>query len=87
MAYQTPKIAPSSSISAELRGQVVGRFCLGCGSVYPQHSRRHAGKPMHGKDHVSCPCSHEGRAFAPNETWWEPAVEVLAPEPHKQPIP
>ncbi len=70
-----------SRISTDRRGRVVGRFCLGCGSVYTQHSGRHAGKPMYGRDHISSPCSHEGRTFDPTEDWWEPAVEVLSPEP------
>ena len=73
-------MAPQSAISKELQGRVIGRFCLGCGSVYSQHSARHTGKPMYGKDHISSPCSYEGRKFESNKSWWEPAIEVLSPE-------
>ncbi|KAB2963149.1 MAG: hypothetical protein F9K18_08940 [Thermoanaerobaculia bacterium] len=73
--------APVSSLPPERRGRPVGLFCRGCQSVYPLLSRRHAGKPEHGRDHVASPCSYEGRAFAPGAGWWEPAVEVLPAAP------
>ena len=77
MAYRGPEAAPLSSIPAERRGRVLGRFCRVCGSVYPLWSAAHKGKPIHGKDHVSSPCAQEGEAFVDGASWWEPAVEVL----------
>ena len=77
MAYRGPEAAPASCIPAERRGRVLGRFCLACGEVYSLHAGFHSGKPLHGKDHVASPCPHEGEAFDPGESWWEPAVEVL----------
>jgi len=79
--YRGPRAAPETSLPAERRGLVVGRFCHGCGGVYALHASRHKGKPLHGKDHVAAPCTHEGDAFGPGEAWWEPAVEVLPPPP------
>jgi len=73
--------APESSLPAERRGAVVGRFCRGCSSIYPQHAPRHAGKPELGRDHVASPCAYEGCAFMEGADWWEPAVEVLPPVP------
>ncbi len=73
--------APQSRIPADRRGAVVGRFCHGCLEVYPTFAARHAGKPSWGKDLVPATCPYEGRPFRPEETWWEPAVEVLAPAP------
>lgn len=81
MAYRVPSAAPQSRVPAERRGRVLGRFCHDCDSVYSLHAARHAGKPVHGKDHVSAPCAHEGEEFAAGEAWWEPAVEVLPPPP------
>jgi hypothetical protein len=69
--------APVSSLPPDRRGRPLGRFCKGCLSVYPLLAARHSGKPEHGRDHVASSCSYEGRAFAPEADWWEPAVEVL----------
>ncbi len=77
MVYRAPRAAPASTLAAERRGRVVGRFCGVCGSIYPRFASRHKGKPMYGKDHVASPCSHEDDEFLPGESWWEPAVEVL----------
>lgn len=77
MAYRGPEAAPASRIPAARRGRVLGRFCLACGEVYSLFAGFHQGKPLHGKDHVASPCPHQGEAFAPGETWWEDAVEVL----------
>jgi hypothetical protein len=77
--YRNPHPAPRSRVPAERRGATLGRFCLGCGSVYPKYRARHAGKPLAGKDHVASPCLHEGEPFEPGASWWEPAVEVLPP--------
>lgn len=77
MSYRGPEAAPASRIADERRGRVVGRFCLSCGGVYSLHAAWHRGKPIHGKDHISSPCAHEGDPFTPGESWWEPAVEVL----------
>ncbi|HRC84550.1 MAG TPA: hypothetical protein PK413_02950 [Thermoanaerobaculia bacterium] len=79
MAYRGPEAAPVGSVAVERRGEIVGRFCRGCGSVYPLWAGHHHGKPIHGKDHIASPCPHEGRAFREGESWWEPAVEVLPP--------
>jgi hypothetical protein len=79
--YRIPASAPSSALPAERRGQVVGRFCRVCGSVYPLHAARHAGKPEFGRDHVASPCAQEGRPFLPDAEWWEPAVELLPTRP------
>ncbi len=81
MSYRGPEAAPEGAIPAERRGHVVGRFCLSCGAVYPLHAGRHHGKPIHGKDHISAPCAHEGEAFLAHEDWWQPAVEVLPAAP------
>lgn len=81
MVYRAPTPAPESRVADERRGPVLGRFCLACGSVYPLHRARHAGKPVYGRDHVSSPCPHEGEAFDPADDWWEPAVEVLPAPP------
>ncbi len=75
--YRGPEAAPESRIPLERRGRLLGRFCSTCGAVYSLHAARHAGKPIHGKDHVSAPCAHEGEPFEEGATWWEPAVEVL----------
>lgn len=79
MVYRTTMPAPASQVSEGRRGRTVGIFCLECGSVYPLHRTRHAGKPVYGRDHIAAPCSHEGDDFHPGEPWWEPAVEVLPP--------
>lgn len=81
MVYRIPEAAPQSQIPEERRGRVTGRFCHGCGSIYPLHRAKHSGKSMYGKDHVSSTCAHEGEAFDPTESWWEPAVEVLPAPP------
>ena len=73
-----PVSAPQSALPPERRGEVVGRFCRGCGSVYPLHAARHSGRPSFGRDHVASTCSYEGREFVPEAVWWEPAVEMLA---------
>lgn len=80
MAYRAPAVAPESQLPAHRRGSVRGRFCRVCCGVYPRHAARHVGKPMYGKDHVSSPCSQEGKAFADAAEWWEAAVE-MRPEP------
>jgi hypothetical protein len=85
MAYRGPDAAPASRIPAARRGPVLGRFCLTCGGVYALHQAVHAGKPIHGEDHVGSPCAHEGDAFTPGEDWWEPAVAVLPPPPVPEP--
>jgi hypothetical protein len=73
----SPAWAPASTLPEDRRGGVVGRFCRECASFYPVHAGRHKGKPSYGRDHVSSPCSCEGREFAEGATWWEPAVAVL----------
>lgn len=75
--YRAPRAAPQSQIPEDRRGRVVGRFCHSCGSVYSLFAEKHVGKPVHGKDHISAPCSEEGKVFAAGAPWWEPAVEVL----------
>ena len=77
MRKMTPAWAPSSTLPIERRGVVVGRFCRECSSFYPLYASWHKGKPSFGRDHVSSPCSCEGRPFAEGATWWEPAVAVL----------
>lgn len=81
MTYRVPSAAPQSRVPVERRGTVLGRFCHACDSVYSRHASAHAGKPMHGKDHISATCSHEGEPFLPGAEWWEDAVEVLPPPP------
>ena len=58
-----PLSAPASALPPERRGEIVGRFCRSCRSVYPLYAERHSGKPAFGRDHVASPCSWEGRAF------------------------
>ncbi len=77
MAYRRLALAPVSGVPEARRGAVGGRFCHGCGGVYPRFAVRHAGKPMYGKDHVSAPCSNEGKPFLAGADWWEAAVELL----------
>ena len=77
MVYRNPDAAPESAIPPDQRGPVVGRICKACYESYPLHRPTHTGKPLHGKDHVSSPCAHEGDAFLPGEDWWEPAVVVM----------
>ena len=77
MTYRQPPSAPESTVDPARRGAQVGKFCRACAEFFPLHRGRHAGKPMHGRDHVASPCAHEGDAFTPGETWWEPAVEIL----------
>jgi hypothetical protein len=83
--YRHVASAPASSVPAERRGAVVGRFCKGCKAIYPRHALRHAGKPSYGKDHIGSPCPYEGRSFEPEAGWWEPAVELLAAVPEAPP--
>lgn len=80
MAYRQPTSAPWSSLTAERRGEAVGRFCKVCSEFYPLHRARHSGKPMYGRDHIASPCAHQGDQFESGAAWWEPAVEVLAPQ-------
>jgi hypothetical protein len=75
--YRNPDPAPASRVAPERRGAVLGKFCRGCGTVYPKLRARHAGKPLNGKDHIAATCSHEGDLFTPGADWWEPAVAVL----------
>jgi hypothetical protein len=79
--YRHLPSSPASSLPAERRGEIVGRFCHGCHSIYPRYARRHAGKPSYGRDHVSSPCAHEGEMFAEDAGWWEAAVELLPAAP------
>jgi hypothetical protein len=79
--YRRLNAAPYSALPEERRGPEVGRFCKGCASVYPLHAARHAGKAMFGRDHNVSPCAYEGRVFAPDAAFWEPAVEVLDAPP------
>lgn len=79
MVYRVPQMAPQSQVPPERRGRVLGHFCLVCASVYPLHGATHKGRPVYGRDHIASTCAHEGDVFAPGESWWEPAVEVLAP--------
>lgn len=81
MVLRVPRAAPASRIPEERRGHVLGRFCHGCGQVYPLQRRLHSGDPIYGRDHVASPCSYEGSAFEPGASWWEPAVDVLPPPP------
>lgn len=77
MVYRVPHVAPQSQVASERRGQVMGRYCLVCASLYPLHRATHTGRPVYGRDHIASPCAHEGDAFAPGAAWWEPGVEVL----------
>lgn len=79
--YRHSASAPASALPPERRGAVVGRFCHGCRSIYPLHAEWHQGKPAFGRDHVASTCSWEGLAFAPDASWWEPAVELLPAPP------
>lgn len=73
-----------SCIPRARRGRIMGRFCTRCGSVFSLFGERHQGKPLHGKDHVGVPCSHEGERFTAGQSWWEEAVEVLPPPPEAE---
>ena len=77
MVYRAPEAAPASRIPPEQRGRVVGRYCLACHQVFPEHRRCHDGKPIHGRDHVPSPCAHEGEPFGDAAEWWDLAVETL----------
>jgi hypothetical protein len=77
MVYRHPHAAPVSQLAPEKQGRVVAYFCHSCGYFFPEHRSRHSGKPLYGRDHIASPCAHEGDLFAPGETWWELAVEVL----------
>jgi len=80
--YRHIESAPASTVAEERRGAVVGRFCRSCRAIYPRLARRHAGKPVYGRDHLATTCVHEAEAFAEGAEWWEPAVELLpAAEP------
>lgn len=74
--YRSPNGAPISAVSEELRGAKLGRFCRGCGGIYPSYREYHKGKSLNGRDHVAPPCSHEGERFDEGEGWWEDAVQV-----------
>lgn len=74
--YRSPNGAPASSVAKEQRGPTIGRFCRGCGGIYPTYRDTHRGKALNGRDHVSPPCSHEGERFDDGESWWEDAVQV-----------
>ena len=78
MVYRVPQVAPQSQVPPERRGRVLGHFCLVCASVYPLHGATHKGRTVYGRDHIASTCAHEGDLSAPGESWWEPAVEVLA---------
>jgi len=80
--YRHVPSAPESSLPPERRGAVVGRFCKGCGAIYPRHAFGHSGKPEYGRDHIASPCTYEGLPFEEGASWWEPAVELL-PAPAK----
>ena len=75
--YRSLNAAPVSAIEEQRRGRTLGRFCKGCGCIYPVQRSRHVGKPIYGRDHVSPPCNHEGERFGAGDTWWEEAVEAL----------
>jgi hypothetical protein len=77
MVYRFPHAAPLSQLPPEKQGRMIGYFCHTCGFFYPEHRKKHSGKPLYGRDHIASPCSHEGDLFAPGETWWELAAEVL----------
>jgi len=77
MVFRAPRAAPQSRIPPERRGHIVGRFCHGCGQVYPLQRSLHTGDPISGRDHVASTCAYEGWAFEPGASWWEPAVELL----------
>ena len=79
--FRAPRPAPASRVPEGRRGAVQGRFCHGCGGVYPTQRKEHSRDPIHGKDHIASPCSYEGSAFEPGADWWEPAVEVLPAPP------
>lgn len=77
MTYRSLSLVPVGNVPEERRGSVGGRFCRDCGAVYPRFAARHAGRPIYGKDHISSPCSNEGKLFAAGADWWEDAVEML----------
>lgn len=81
MVYRVPPAAPRSQVPPDRRGRLMGNYCLVCASLYPLHRATHAGRPVYGRDHIASPCAHEGDAFAPGESWWEPGVEVLPAAP------
>jgi hypothetical protein len=84
MVYRVPPAAPESQVPPERRGIVMGRFCLVCASLYPEHRAAHKGQPVYGRDHIASPCTHEGELFVAGAAWWEPGVEVL-PAPASAP--
>ena len=75
--YRVPQAVPQSQVAPDRRGRAMGHFCLICATLYPLHRAVHSGQPVYGRDHIASPCAHEGDAFAPGESWWEPAVELL----------
>ena len=75
--YRSPNGAPASTVEEKRRGRRLGRFCRGCGGIYPLYRQTHQGKALNGRDHVSPPCAHEGERFGDGDSWWEEAVEVL----------
>jgi len=86
MVYRVPPAAPQSQVAPDRRGQVMGRYCLVCASLYPLHRATHTGRPVYGRDHIASPCAHEGDVFVAGAAWWEPGVEVL-PAPSSSPAP
>ena len=79
MVYRVPPAAPLSQVPPDRRGRVMGHYCLICASLYPLHRAIHTGRPVYGRDHIASACAHEGDAFEPGASWWEPGVEVLPP--------
>ena len=75
--FRSSNSAPAGAVDEDRRGSIVGRFCGGCGGIYPLYRERHSGKSLNGRDHVSPPCAHEGERFEEGDDWWEAAVEVL----------
>ena len=75
--YRSANGAPVSAVDEGRRGARLGRFCRGCCGIYPLFRERHTGRPLHGRDHVSPPCAHEGERFEAGDGWWEDAVRVL----------
>ena len=81
MVYRKPEAAPASALPPERRGEVVGRFCKVCASIYSPHALEHGGRPIYGRDHIASPCPHEGDRLVEGADWWEAAVEVLPAPP------
>jgi hypothetical protein len=75
--YRSPDAAPASAVAENRRGATLGRFCRGCGGIYPLYREQHTGKALNGRDHVAPPCAHEGERFDDGDPWWEDAVKIL----------